>query len=86
MARGSLGSLAQSLGQYLTAFAMAAAAVGLLAHLLVHYHAVRAGSFSDRARREKVEAALRLATGYGVWREAMREQHPELRPRAKSAG
>ena len=81
-----LGSATQSLGQYLPAFAMAAAVVGLLAHLVVQYHAVRPGSFSDRVRRQKVEVALRLAMGYGVWREAMREQHPELRPRAKATG
>jgi len=66
----------------LPVLALGAGAVGVVAHLVVQYHAVKAGSFSfaNSQERSKVEVALRFNMAYGRWRALMRSRHPELRP------
>jgi len=68
----------RGLRDYLPIAALAIGAVGLVAHLVVHYHAVRPGSFRPNVDRLKLDAALRFM-GYSTWRELMRAEHPELR-------
>ena len=72
----------------LPAVALVAGCVGVLAHMVVQYHAVKAGSFPSARRRErdKVEAGLRFGLRYGGWRALMRSEHPELRGRRDRPG
>ena len=63
--------------------ALVAVAAATLAHLIVHHHAVKAGSFPSMgaAERSKLEVALRFRMNYARWRDRMRSEHPELRTR-----
>ena len=58
-----------------------AGSLGILAHLVVHYHAIKAGSFRSlkSSERDQLDVALRFSGGYGAWRSHMRREHPELR-------
>jgi hypothetical protein len=57
--------------------------VGVLAHMIVHYHAVKAGSFRNIgvSERKRLELALHFRMNYARWRDRMRAEHPELRRR-----
>ncbi len=65
----------------LVPLALGAGTLGGLAHLVVHYHAVKAGSFSNRVDRAKVGVAVHF-NAYAKWRALMRSEHPELRPQS----
>src|SRR5262245_42172777 len=62
---------------FLGPIALCAGAVGVLAHVIVHYHAVKPGSFTGPDQRSKLEVAVHFGA-YGRWRDAMRAKHPEL--------
>jgi hypothetical protein len=55
--------------------------IGVVTHLVVHYHAIKAGSLSSLKahERDRLDVALRFSGGYGAWRSHMRREHPELR-------
>jgi hypothetical protein len=75
----TLRRLGFGVGRWLAIVAFGMGALGVLAHLVVHYHAVRAGSFSSHVDRRKLDVGLRFGIGYGAWRELMHSEHPELR-------
>lgn len=77
-AAGSAGGRLNVVRAYLPVMALLLALLGLLAHMVVHYHAIRVGSF-PRDNSSKLETALLFNVGYGKWRTLMRAQHPELR-------
>src|SRR5215470_11533967 len=61
--------------------ALCAGAIGVLAHLIVHYHAVKPGSFTGADERSKLGVAVHFGA-YGRWRQSMRAKHPELSSRS----
>jgi hypothetical protein len=66
----------------LPVLALVTACVGGVAHLIVQYHSVRAGSFSATVERRgemKWHVPMQVSLGFGWWRDQMRAQHPELR-------
>ena len=68
-----------SVREYLPITVVLLAFVGLVAHMVVDYHAVKAGTFPPHVDRSRLQTSLQL--GHGSWRKLMREQHPELRSR-----
>jgi uncharacterized membrane protein YidH (DUF202 family) len=73
------GARVTSVRAYLPAIALLLAVLGLAAHMIVHYHAIKAGTFPRGTNRSKLEISMRFNLGYGKWRTLMRAQHPELR-------
>jgi hypothetical protein len=71
--------------EYLPIVALCSGCVGIVAHVILQYHVVRAGSFAPDVSRSRLEVALRFNTGYAFWRDLMRVRHPELRSAAGHA-
>jgi hypothetical protein len=55
--------------------------VGMCAHMVVQYHAVKPGNVPPGTDRDKLVVSMRWSLTYSKWRTLMRARHPELRPR-----
>src|SRR5512134_1130569 len=75
---GILASRDASRSNLYAGLAVILACVGILAHMVVHYHAVRPASFRRAKERSRLEVAAYFSN-YAPWRQQMRAEHPELR-------
>ena len=80
-AGGGVGTEPSAAQPYLPVVAFLLIFLGLAAHMVVHYHAVKSGTFPPGTDRARLEVSVRWGFLYARWRTLMRAQHPELRSR-----
>ena len=68
--------------EFLPVTVVVLAFIGVVAHMVVDYHAVKAGTFPPHVDRSRLQASLQFDPGHRRWRGLMRELHPELRSRS----